>query len=389
MLEIGWFVVDELDVHKRELVALARERVLASVTEIFPQFDWRLSIVTRILPSRHDPAEASLLLQEGLVEQDGRAWDFTIVLTHAELQTYYKTYACAMPSRALSVAVVSLAALLPRHAVDAEPSSAAGADRLCHLFLHLLGDLNGIEHSPDADDYMHDADEVRGFDRMQHFAPDTVEALGAELDSVADTRLEERPQASATASWAFYLQAMWHLRGDILSAVWQAQPWQFPFRLNRLTTGAASTLLVLMMTAEAWDLGMGQSVARMIVFSLVVLVGTSIYILQRQKLLLRRIAHRASEQIVLTNAAVTLVVVFGMASTYILLLIASLLVAAFLFSDTLISTWAVSLGEPVRFVHYVAFGQLTASLGILIGSLGASFEGQHYFRHIAYVDEEL
>jgi hypothetical protein len=24
----------------------------------------------------------------------------------------------------------------------------------------------------------------------------------------------------------------------------------------------------------------------------------------------------------------------------------------------------------------------------LIGSLGTSFEGQHYFRHIAYVDEE-
>lgn len=61
LLEIGWFVVDELDAHNRELIALARERVLASVTEIFPQFDWRLSIVTRILPSRHDPAEASLL----------------------------------------------------------------------------------------------------------------------------------------------------------------------------------------------------------------------------------------------------------------------------------------------------------------------------------------
>jgi hypothetical protein len=295
-----------------------------------------------------------------------------------------------MPSRALSVAVVSLAGLLPRRATDVEPSStAAGADRLCHLFLHLLGDLNGIEHRPDPDDYMHGAGEASGFDVMRRFSPDTVAALGAELESVADIRLEERPQANATGTLPFYCQAMWHLRGDILSAVWQAQPWQFPFRLSRLTTGAASTLLILMRTAEAWDRGMGQALPRMVVCSLLVLIGTSLYILLRQKLLLRRMTHRMSEQIVLTNAAITLVVVFGMATTYVLLFVATLLVASFLFSDALISGWAASLGEPLRFVHFLAFGQLTASLGILIGSLGASFEGQHYFRHIAYVDEEL
>ena len=31
---------------------------------------------------------------------------------------------------------------------------------------------------------------------------------------------------------------------------------------------------------------------------------------------------------------------------------------------------------------------LVSSLGLLIGSLGASFEGHHYFRHVIYADEE-
>lgn len=390
LLEIGWFVVDELDSRNLEILSRARERGLARVAELFPQFEWRLTIVTRPLPSQHNPAEASLLLQEGLVEQDGRGWDFTLVITHSELQTYYKTYAVAMPSRALSVAVVSLAGLLPRDATDVEPLSVAGgADRMCHLFLHLLGDLNGIAHRPDPADYMHAADEAAEFDAMARFAPETIESLGAELENVADIRLEERPQANATGALAFYFQAIWHLRHDILSAVWQAQPWQFPFRLNRLTTGAVSTLLILMMTAEAWDLGMSQTLSRMMVFSLIILIGTSAYILQRQKLLLRRSARRMSEQVVLTNTAITLVVCFGMATTYLLLLVLTLLVATLLFSEALVSGWAVSLGEPIRFGHYLALGQLTASLGILIGSLGASFEGQHYFRHITYVDEEL
>lgn len=390
LLEVGWFVVDDLDSRNLEILSLARERVLARVAELFPQFDWRLTIVTRPLLSPHNPAEASLLLQEGLIEHDGRGWDFTFVITHSELQTYYKSYAFAMPSRALSVAVVSLAGLLPRNAPDAGSIGVAtGADRMCNLFLHLLGDLNGIEHRSDRGDYMHAAGEASEFDAMNQFAPETVEALSTELESVADIRLEERPLANATGVLGFYMQAMWHLRGDILSAVWQAQPWQFPFRLNRLTTGAVSTLVVLLMTAEAWDLGMAQASPRIMTFSLLILIGTSAYILKRQKLLLRRSSRRISEQIVLTNTAITLVVFFGMSTTYLLLLLLTLFLAKFLFSVTLISGWAVSLGEPILFGHYFALGQLIASLGILIGSLGASFEGQHYFRHITYVDEEL
>jgi hypothetical protein len=253
----------------------------------------------------------------------------------------------------------------------------------------LLGDLNGIEHRPDPDDYMYAPSEADEFDAMSRFAPETVAELGAELESVADIRLEERPQHEATGFVAFYCQAIWHLRGDILDAVWQAQPWQFPVRLNRLTTGAVPTLLILMMTAEAWDLGMRQGLSQMAAFSMFVLVATSAYILQRQKLWLRRSPRRMTEQIVLTNTAIALVVFFGMATTYLLLMLLTLLLARLLFDEALIAGWAASLGEPIRFAHYLAMSQLTASLGILIGSLGASFEGQHYFRHIAYVDEEL
>lgn len=389
LLELGWLVLGELEPHTEEMLRLARERMLDRLVALFPRFDWRLALVRHPRVVQHSPCEASLLLQEGLVEHDERGWDFSFVITPADLQTYYKSYAFAMPSRALSIAVVSLARLIPQQHGTTDADRAAQADRLCHLFLHLLGDLNGIEHRADASDYMSAPGEVEALDAMEHFDEETIEALGAELDDVADIRLEERPQSSATGMLGFYLQAIWHLRGDILSAVVQAQPWQFPIRLNRLTTGAVSTLLILMMTAEAWDLGMGQPLGRMAVFSLTVLLGTSVFILRRQKLLLRRSRRHLSEQIVLTNTSITLVVFLGMASTYLLLLLLSLVAGQLLFSPALVSSWASSVDGPIGAHHHVALGQLIASFGILIGSLGASFEGHHYFRHVTYVDEEL
>ncbi|MBT0961566.1 hypothetical protein [Denitromonas iodatirespirans] len=388
-LDLGWLVFGEPGPEAAEVLRLARQRVLDRLGELFPRFDWQLTVIRRPKAVLHSPCEGSLLLQEGLVEHDERGWDFSFVITSADLQTYYKSYAFAMPSRALSVAVVSLARLLPHDGAAKATDHAAQAERLCHLFLHLLGDLNGIEHRAEATDYMSAPTEAEALDAMDHFDPATVDALGAELDDVADIRLEERPQSSTTGMLGFYLLAIWHLRGDIFSAVIQAEPWQFPIRLNRLTTGAVSTLLILMMTAEAWDLGLGQPLGRMSALSLAILVGTSVFILRRQKLLLRRARGHLSEQIVLTNTAITLVVFLGMASTYLLLLSLSLIAAHLLFSPALVSGWAPSVTGPIGAGHYVALGQLIASFGILIGSLGASFEGHHYFRHIAYVDEEL
>ncbi|MCB1915115.1 MAG: hypothetical protein KDG52_05300 [Rhodocyclaceae bacterium] len=384
-IEIGWTLVDLAAEFDGATIHEARRYVLEEVERIFPKFDWRLTVIRAAGDASAGPADAPELFQRGLTEHDRHGWDFSCVLTGRSLLGYERPDARAMPSRALSIAVVSLAGLLPAPA----PPASAAARRLAGLFLHLLGDLNGIAHGDDPDDYMAVPADPAGFETMGHFHDGAVAALGAELEDVADIRLEERAQPAGRNAVAFYLQAMWLLRGEILSGVWQARPWQFPVRLNRLTTGAVSTLMILIMTAEAWDLGMGQPLARMAAFSLFVLVATSAFILRRQQLLLTRSTKLLSEHIVLTDTAIALVVFFGMATTYLMLFSLTLLLANWLFSDALVASWAASLPHPPAAGNYLALAQLIASLGILIGSLGASFEGRDFFRHVAYVDEEL
>jgi hypothetical protein len=50
--------------------------------------------------------------------------------------------------------------------------------------------------------------------------------------------------------------------------------------------------------------------------------------------------------------------------------------------------WAASLNGEIQAVHYVVLAAFVASLGLLIGALGASFEQHYYFRHVTYIDEE-
>ena len=63
-----------------------------------------------------------------------------------------------------------------------------------------------------------------------------------------------------------------------------------------------------------------------------------------------------------------------------------------IFPTLLIASWAESTVEHASQISLLARPQMAifaASLGILIGALGASFESNHYFRHIIFVDEEI
>jgi hypothetical protein len=115
---------------------------------------------------------------------------------------------------------------------------------------------------------------------------------------------------------------------------------------------------------------------------------TSAYIVRRQQLLMRREVSLLSEQSVITNSTVTMVVLLGMLTTYSGLFCAALGLSAWLFPHELVVGWAASLNGDIQAVHYVVLAAFVASLGLLIGALGASFEQHHYFRHVTYIDEE-
>ncbi len=396
-------------------VASARLAMAAVLRERFGMFDWRVRVIHRGERLTDPVAEPVTLLDEGVHERESRHLDFVIVVTAADLRSYFKSFALATPSRAVSVAVLSLARLMPDLADDSLPAdtppaaavtakkrlglpskkatrdySRVLARRVCTLALHLLGDLNGLSHSDEPTSYLFEPGGVRDLDQMDRFTDDEAAALIKELTDVADVRLEETPLASRRTGASFYLSAAWINRDDIASAVVQARPWEFPLRLSRLTTAAFSGLLLLLITAEVWDLGLTRSPGLVAAMSAIAIAGTSAYILKRQRLLLRRSVRRMTEQNVVTNVSITVTVLLGMLTTYLALFAATLLLAFTLFAGEVIPNWATSLHSQggVQWHHYMAMAGVVATMGIVFGALGASFEGQHYFRHVAYVDEE-
>lgn len=390
LIEIGWVTDQKLTQRDREAVEQAREAMLKYCQRTFDAFLWHLPMVECQEVISYPREEPVILLEYGVHEREARHWDFALLVTAANLVSHYKPVALGTPSRSVSVAVLSIQKLTPKLFLPdshAAPLPAL-AYRIRALALHLFGHLNGLTHSASKESYMYDFQGVDDLDRMTHFTESQIPQMQATLQEVADVRLEESAANIPTHPFWFVMRSLWIGREEIGNAILRARPWQFPFRLSRLTTAAISALLILLMTAEVWDVGMQQSISKSVALASMVLCLGSLYILKRQQLLRRRHRRSLSEQTVFTSTAISIVVFLGMCTTYIVLFCSAFSLGAMLFPETVVGSWAASLPPPVSLQHYLSLAAFVASFSLLIGALGASFEQHYYFRHITYIDEE-
>lgn len=392
LVEIGWVVAGHFNRADLEAVMKAREAMTARLRELFPEFTWRAPQVRRRDMVRQHRVSLVSLLEAGVVEREVARWDYAMVVTEADLKGHYKPFALGAPSQAFGVAALSTSRLDPEAQgldLEHEVRVAVIASRLLALAMHMFGHLNDLTHSVDMADYMSPPQTPNDLDDAAHFSGAELATLRRALAPVADERLEEEVRDEGhRRGLGFALRAAWRGRRAIFNATVEIRPWLFPFLLSRLTTAAVSTLLLLINTAEAWDLGMSQSPWGVTLFSGVTLLGTSAFILRRQRLLSHRSPRGLTEQRIVTAVALSLAVVIGMATTYALLFGGTLLMSALFFTPHLIEGWAASLEEPLVMRHYFVLSAFVASLGIVIGALGAAFEAEEYFRHVAFVDEE-
>ena len=334
-----------------------------------------------------------MLLQQAVEDRDALHWDFAFVLTAAELSGSYSTYCFAALSRPLDAAVFSLSRIDPRTSnagIDDETRISCIGRRLSRLMLHALGHLTGLPRDDRSDNLLFHPSLVDDLDAMESLTEQQRDKQRLSFSEIADLRLEEGV-GRRMSSPAFVMRAAWINRMEIIEAIHAARPWQFPKRLSRLTIASVSTLAILLLTAEAWDLGMSQTLGRIATLSMLSLLVTTIYVVLRQQLLIRR-GRRRSEQTVVTSASALGIVFLGMLTTWLALLLIGVVIGSLLFHPKLIASWAESTGLEASEIGLLAIVQMSifvASVGLLIGALGASIETQNYFRHVIFVDEEI
>lgn len=391
-IDVGLVLAGSLDDIDREAVNAARRQLTEELHVRLPDFTWNLALVTREQPGLQHREEPGVFLLSGQAERDAWKWDLVFVITAADLIGHYKPFAFATVSRTLDLAVLSTARIDPGSVdttVDRATRIRLIAERLVVLLFRCLGHLNGLDAVADRDNLMSDAEDVAELDRMRDLTDEQRAVLTRNLHAVADPRLEEEATTVPMSTPAFLVKAAWTQRREIAASVREARPWQFPIHLSRLTTAAGSAMIVLLLTAETWDFALSQSLLSVALLMLVIVGLTTVHVVMKQQLLVRRQDRPLSEQIAVSNISSVAIVLSGLTSTLLLLFVVSLTLSLLLWSDTVVESWAASIGSEIAARHYRLMCGVVAAFSLAIGALGAAFEEPSYFRHVIFVDEEL
>lgn len=378
-VDIGWIVLEGSDPELAGQVEQACASMKAFLCESLPLFDWHLTIVRHVAEHQSSPVEPVRLLDAAQAERETRGWDFVFVVTDEILVSHRQPKTLAVSSAVFSTVVISTAFLFGRPA-----SAPSGSHRLYHLAMHLLGRLNHLDREKDAG-FMRDFEQPGELDGMFGFDVEELADMQRNLDSVADLRVEEM-EGVRTSRLSFYARSLWENRRAMPQFILKMRPWNFPGRLSRLTTAAGSALIVLMLTAESWEIAAQLSLGALLFLSLASLAATSIYLLKAQKLLPAK-GGSLREQRVVINVSTAIAVLLGMLVTYLAVFAVAWLVGLLLFGNELLAAWALAEGEGVWMLR-LQLAALAGSLSVVVGALGASFEPYSYLRHVTHVDEE-
>jgi predicted Zn-dependent protease len=387
LIEIGWVAATSLRATRElaEHVEAAAARVQEELSAAFDHYRFRCVAVQRVLPLAGGQRECIDLIELGAAEREERHWDFACVVSEEDLRPHTKPMVLGAPASSLNVCALSLARLRSASLVNrgGRDDSATLVERVVSLFLHLFGHLNDLAHEEDPASYMFAIRTSQDLDRSNRYSERAMVALDLELAKEADPRVEEEPLERGVIR--FYLEAVWRNRRDIVQSVLKARPWTLVFRLAKLATTAASTLIVTMLAEESWRVGTALSPWQLVFGGLLSVLLTTAYVLQRHGLFGLAGRNSPTEQRVAATVSVALTITLGMATTYALLFLLGFGLAQVALPPTLLTDW---VNHDVTVRNYVAMAGFVATLGVVIGALGASFEEGRYFRHTAIIDEE-
>ncbi len=312
-------------------------------------------------------------------------YDVAIVVTDVTVTSSRDRYVPGLASPLARTAVVSTRVLRSRRRGEPTRSLDAPAVRwnAATLCCHLLGHVLGARHR-DADGGVM---EPFRFDPDRRSVPSFDAPAERRLRSVARGVPDDEASTGERGHLgrlAFYARSALRNPGQVLRALVESRALLLPLAMPKLATAALTPTLVIVFSAETWDVGFHLDNATAALFASTSVLAASVYLLFAQNLSFPRRRHQViTEHTALVNVAVFLILLSAMIGLFALIGGIMLVIELVVFPENLMSNWP-SLQDPtVGVVDMVRTAAFISTIGVLSGALAGGLENRTVIRHLA------
>lgn len=373
LVQIGWVLaVDSANSELQSLVTTIGQQIIAQLRQQLPAFTWQLHPQQRRRFAERGQLDPLPLLELGVQEKLRHGWDYAFVVVPNELLARNRPRTIGVPSSALETMVLSLAPFI---------NLTDSAEKATQLALHLFGHVQGLNHA--ADTPMQPPEIPHEMVGVVPFSADQITFITDRLHDVADNRIEESIHHHSRLT--FY----WHtFRADPISIIedlWQYRPWRLPLRMGRLTAATTVTIVILLMAAEAWEVGTNFDPLLLLIGTIGAIFTATSFVFVGQNLGEVSRGMDMREQLTRTRILVYTTLLLGITALWLVLFGVSFLAGLALPRDVLAGWSQDSNLGLLQIARQAAF---MALLGVLAGALGGNLEDEDELKAELFFDEE-
>lgn len=368
---------DELERFAREISASAQNKLNAVSANWF--FDFTDSEQLESDNAR-EPSDfldsASLRMVEG-------PYDLMIVVTDVPLKSRKNMLQAGLYSKVARTIVVSTRKLTttgkkraPLH-LEQEIVKRNGEA----LLLHLIGHIFGLKHNREKHGSVMSIIDFPSNDLPTGFSKTEKH----ELQKNGSEGSEKTPRkGNMLQNFGFHLWMILQNLINFLEPILRNKAFFLPLRLPGLATAAVAPGLLLVFTAEIWDVGFGMTNSTAIYFAVISIICASLYLVNVQTLFLPRKEKKVlTEHLAVANGVIFFSVFLACIGLFVMMVALMLFIELYIFPSGLMQTWPtlehgnVILSDKVRLAVFIS------TVCVITGALAGGMENKRFLHHLA------
>lgn len=360
----------------RETLLTFAEQLLADVQQELQNssgINWHFDITDDLILTNDHPHHPSDFLDAASQRMAEGPYDLVTVITDVGLVSRKSTLVAGLSSSVTRTLVISLRKLTTTS--KGQPSLSYTDEKVrfsgASLFLHLIAQVFHIKTR----DFTADQK------KLPAFTPEQRKLMHKQADVLPDRELKE---GSALESLIFHILMAFRHPKETLSPLLKNKSLLLPLSLPSLATAAVAPALILVFTAEIWDVGLGMSDQTAILFALISILLASFYLVSVQSLFLpRKEKSILTEHLAVANSTIYLSVFLACIGLFLLVGLLMIILEFYVFPPDLMQTWPTLETGEVGSEEKIRLAVFISTIGVTTGALAGGLDKRTVIQNLA------
>lgn len=218
-------------------------------------------------------------------------------------------------------------------------------------------------------------------DSIPSFSPDEKKVLKERITKAPDRELRNGNYLEA---FIFHILMTLRHPKEFLRPLFENWSFFLPLSLPGLATAAVAPSLILVFTAEIWDVGFGMTNATAAFFAVASILLASLYLVRVQVLFLPRKEKRVlTEHLAVANSVIYASIFFACIGLFVMIGALMMVIELYVFPADLVQTWPTLNQPEINLADKLRLAAFISTVGVTTGALAGGLESRTIIQHLA------